>query len=435
MSTRRSRVVDLDLDVVVDQRRDVDLGEAGVAARRGVEGRDPDQPVDAALGGEQPVGVLAAGDEGRRLQPGLLPRRGLLHLDLEAAPLGPAQVHAQQHLGPVLGVGAARAGVDRDDGVAGVVLAAEEPRLLELGQAPLDRGELRRQLGGHLLVLGRQLRQLAEVVDVGLERPEGLQPALRAGVLRGDRAPPSPGRPRSPGRCISASSRSTSRLERGRVKGSPRAASAARGSRRGARRFPPSERFRPCHERSRDSARGGCRRLLGDGRADDPGRGGGEAPSRRGLYDTRRATSRRSRSIFGRIRSTVFGRQIRSSSAAGPSAMLKATAWSRSLPILIGRSQRVKVDLLEAGDLQLLADRVGVRHRERARAAGRRRRSPRAPRGTARRPARPGAPTRCRACAARRPRPAGRPGRSAPRMLRSACTGLAKNISPIRENA
>src|SRR5262249_19905690 len=99
-------VVDLDLDAVVDERTDVELGEAGVATGGGAEGTDPHQPVDAALGGEEAAGVLPAGDEGRRLETGLLPRRGLLHLDLEAAALGPAQVHAQQHLGPVLRVGA-----------------------------------------------------------------------------------------------------------------------------------------------------------------------------------------------------------------------------------------------------------------------------------------------------------------------------------------
>ena len=50
---------------------------------------------------------------------------------LESAALGPAQVHAQQHLGPVLRVGAALARVDRDDGVARVVLAVEERVLLQ----------------------------------------------------------------------------------------------------------------------------------------------------------------------------------------------------------------------------------------------------------------------------------------------------------------
>ena len=118
------------------------------------------------------------------LIPASSPSRRLLHLDLEAAPLGPAQVHAQQHLGPVLGVGAAGAGADRDDGVARVVLAAEQARLLELGQPLLDRVELRVELGGDLGVLGRHLGELVEVGDVGLERAERLEPALGARVLR-----------------------------------------------------------------------------------------------------------------------------------------------------------------------------------------------------------------------------------------------------------
>jgi hypothetical protein len=127
-------LVEVDGDLVVDQGRDVDLGESGVAARLRVEGRDPDQAVDAALGGEQPVGVLALGDEAGRLDPGLLALGRLGHLNLEPAPLGPAQVHPQQHLGPVLGVGAAGARAHRDDGIAGVVLAAEQPCLLELAE-------------------------------------------------------------------------------------------------------------------------------------------------------------------------------------------------------------------------------------------------------------------------------------------------------------
>src|SRR6185437_1189657 len=135
-------LVDVDGDALLDQRADVDLGEAGVAAAGGVEWADPDQAVDAALGGEEAIGVLAAGDEGRRLEAGLLPRRGLRHLDVEAAPFGPAEVHAQEDLGPVLGVGAAGAGMDGDDGVARVVLAGEEARLFELRQSRLDRRQL-----------------------------------------------------------------------------------------------------------------------------------------------------------------------------------------------------------------------------------------------------------------------------------------------------
>ena len=165
-------------------------GERGVAARLGVERRDPDQPVDAALGGEQAVGVLAVGDEGRRLDPRLLAGRRLLHLDLEAAALGPAQVHAQQHLGPVLRVGAAGAGADRDDGVAGVVLAAEQPRLLELASRASTESSWDVELARELLVVGGQLGELVEVGDVGLERAKRLEPPLAALVRRRGRGGP-----------------------------------------------------------------------------------------------------------------------------------------------------------------------------------------------------------------------------------------------------
>ena len=73
------------------------------------------------------------------LMPGLVARLEVDELALEAAALGPAQVHAQQHLGPVLRLGAAGAGVNRDDRVLAVVLAAEHL----LGLAGVD---LRRQL-------------------------------------------------------------------------------------------------------------------------------------------------------------------------------------------------------------------------------------------------------------------------------------------------
>ena len=180
-------LVDLDLDGFVDHRPDFDLGEAGVAAGGGIEGGDPDQAVDAALGGKEAIGVLTAGDEGGRLQPRLLPRRSLQHLDLKAAPFGPAQVHPQQDLGPVLGIGAAGAGVDGDDRVAGVVLAAEQPRLFQLGQSPLDRAQLGVELSRHLLIFSRHLSQIVEVANVPLQAAEHLQPLLRTRM--GSRGP------------------------------------------------------------------------------------------------------------------------------------------------------------------------------------------------------------------------------------------------------
>ena len=72
---------------------------------------------------------------------------------LVAAPLGPARVHARQHLGPVLGFGAAGAGVDLDIGVVRVGLAAQqrlEPRLAGL---VTRRAQRLLGVGDHRLVL------------------------------------------------------------------------------------------------------------------------------------------------------------------------------------------------------------------------------------------------------------------------------------------
>ena len=165
--------------------------------------------MDAALGREQPVRVLALGDEGRRLDPRLLARRRLLHLDLEAATLGPAQVHAQQHLGPVLRVGAAGAGADRDDGVAGVVLAAEQPRLLELGEPALDRVELALELGRDPRVLDRELGELLEVVELG-EKPRKVASRFCARAWAEDVFAARSWSSQKPAPCISPSSRSIS---------------------------------------------------------------------------------------------------------------------------------------------------------------------------------------------------------------------------------
>ena len=78
-----------------------------------------------AIGGVADAGLLA-----------VLP---LEQLDRVAVLLGPQRVHAQQHLGPIVGVGAAVAGVDRKDRAGRVVPAVEERfelELFELGFQP-----------------------------------------------------------------------------------------------------------------------------------------------------------------------------------------------------------------------------------------------------------------------------------------------------------
>ncbi len=146
-------------------------------------GTQAHEPVDAALGLEEPVGVLALRGQRRRLEACFLPGARLDELGLETAVGGPAQVHAQQHLGPVLRVGAARAGVNRDDSVAGVVLAVEQRVLLE----PLELAAERLQLGLDVgRELGLELEQLGGVVVLALQALVALEPLRQAGVLGGD---------------------------------------------------------------------------------------------------------------------------------------------------------------------------------------------------------------------------------------------------------
>jgi hypothetical protein len=73
--------------------------------------------------------------------------------------------------------------VHGDDGVAGVVVATEEARLLELAELALDGIELLGELGLERLVL--ECREVGEVAYVRLELPESFELALGAAVHGG----------------------------------------------------------------------------------------------------------------------------------------------------------------------------------------------------------------------------------------------------------
>ena len=131
MSMRRSLAVDVDGDRVVHFRDDEHGGERGVAALVGVEGRDAHQAVHADLLLQVAEGELALVAHGDALDARFLAGQDVGDLGLEAQALAEAQVHAQQDLGPVLALGAAGAGVDAQEGVAGVAFAVEV--MLDLG--------------------------------------------------------------------------------------------------------------------------------------------------------------------------------------------------------------------------------------------------------------------------------------------------------------
>ena len=127
-------------------------------------------------------------DEGGREDARLLALRDLVYLHVEPPALAPPQVHAQEHLGPVLGVGPALAGVDLAHGVAFVVLAREERAQLEVVQRLAQGGHRLLQLGRHRLVLLLE-SQLVERLRVGQALPQLLKGAdvvAHPAVLRGD---------------------------------------------------------------------------------------------------------------------------------------------------------------------------------------------------------------------------------------------------------
>ena len=141
----------------------------------GVEGGNAHQAVDAALGLQQAVGILARDFHGHRLDPAL----GFQQVDdlnLAAAPLRPARVHAQQHGGPVAGLGAARPGVDGQEGRGGIPLLTQQLQEIELGEILLQLLQAAAQLRLHglVLLLHRQLVHLLLIRHPGPQRLPGL---------------------------------------------------------------------------------------------------------------------------------------------------------------------------------------------------------------------------------------------------------------------
>ena len=228
--------VDLDLDVVLDLGHDLDQREGRLPTLLRVVGADAHQAVDAALGPQPAVGAATVDGDGRALDARLLALELVEDLGPGSVPLGPAQVHAQQHLGPVGRLGAAGAGADGQQRVALVVRPGEQerrPLTLVVDAQGIRLGvDLRRQGG---VGLG-QLGDLVEVVGALQQgTPEGQLVAQAVGLtehaLRVLGVVPQVGRP---GRRLERVQAIGLRPE---VKAAPRSLGSARRA-RGRRRRP-----------------------------------------------------------------------------------------------------------------------------------------------------------------------------------------------------
>src|SRR5690606_34242339 len=104
--------VDFDFHLVIDLGGNEHRRERRVATVAGVERALAHQTVYTDLGTQPAKGVFALDVHGGALDPGDFTGGQLHDGRVETAFVGPAQVHAQQDVGPVLGFGAAGAGLD-----------------------------------------------------------------------------------------------------------------------------------------------------------------------------------------------------------------------------------------------------------------------------------------------------------------------------------
>ena len=129
----------------------------------------------AALGAQEAVRPAAVNAHGHALEAGLLALELVDDLGRELVPLRPAQVHAQEHLGPVGRLRAARAGRDGQNRVVLVVVPGEH----EGGAQPPVFSAQGRELGveprGHvrLALFVGQLGKLEQIVGALDQRSPG----------------------------------------------------------------------------------------------------------------------------------------------------------------------------------------------------------------------------------------------------------------------
>jgi hypothetical protein len=137
----------------------------------------------AAFGLQPAIGVVAGDLDGGGFDAGFF-ALGLFEIfDLEAVLFGPARVHAQQHRGPVLALGAAGAGMYFEIGIEAVGFAAEQG--FELAARDFLLEGFQRGLGlGHDAFIALGLAEF-DHADIVLELTLDLADAVKRILQRG----------------------------------------------------------------------------------------------------------------------------------------------------------------------------------------------------------------------------------------------------------
>jgi hypothetical protein len=134
-----------------------------------IERRDAHQTMHSGLGGEKAVRVFAFDFECHALDTGLFSRLVVDNLSLETTPFSPLQIHAQKHLGPVLGFRASGARMNRTNGVARIVLAAQQHLGFSFAQLGFEATKQTAQFIQRCFVFFSKFKEHAGVGNLSLE--------------------------------------------------------------------------------------------------------------------------------------------------------------------------------------------------------------------------------------------------------------------------
>ena len=143
-------VADLDFGAFADLGRNINRREAGLAFAFRIEGADSHQPMHAGFALQIAVGHRSANHQRGTGNAGLFIILPIEQFHRIAVLLSPLDVHPQQHLGPIVGVDAAVAGVDRENRARGVVRAVEQRLEFQIVEDRLDAVEFARHFAAKL---------------------------------------------------------------------------------------------------------------------------------------------------------------------------------------------------------------------------------------------------------------------------------------------
>lgn len=161
--------VDFNFLRVLDFWRDIDRGETSLSFAFRVEGADPDEPVHSRLAFEVAVSHRPANGESGRINSGLKIVLAIEKFCGIVVGLCPVEIHSEHHLGPVVGIGAAIAGVDRHDRTCPIMRTIQKGFQFQHIESLLEPLDLSSDLARGGLVFFSQFHQRSQVIMSGDE--------------------------------------------------------------------------------------------------------------------------------------------------------------------------------------------------------------------------------------------------------------------------